>query len=300
MVIIIWVTFVAGVYGMENLTLKEITAKLPTQVQGWQKSTEAAVYSAKNLFKYINGGAELYISYEFKELAALTYRKQGDAEIKVDIFDMGSSASAYGVFSHSKEGVDRFVSGNVESEYASGLLTFWKGRYYISILAYPETDAKRDVLQKLGRFIADLIDEESKKPAILGLLPRQNLLPHSIRYFRHYIWLNSHFFVSNDNILNINNNIEAVLAKYAVEGKGGGKAILLLVYYPDESGARAAQASFLKQYLPESKNGFKLQKDGKWTGFLLKGRLLAIVFNAAAEQHARDLLAKINYKNQII
>ena len=161
LVIIIWVTSIAGVYAMDNLTLKEITAKLPAQVLGWQKSTKGAVYNAKNLFKYINGGAELYISYEFKELAALTYLKKGDAEIKVDVFDMGSSASAYGVFSHSKEGVDRFVRADVESEYASGLLTFWKGRYYISILAYPETDQKRDVVQKLGRFIADLIEENT-------------------------------------------------------------------------------------------------------------------------------------------
>ena len=239
LVVIIWVTCVAGVWGMKNVTFEEIIKKLPSRVMGWKKSAQRAGYNSKTLYKYINGGAELYISYDFKELAAFTYRKSGNEEVKVDIFDMGTSASAYGVFSHCKEGVDRFVAEGVESEYASGLLTFWKGRYYVSILAYPETEEKRAVVQKLGRHIAGLIGEESKKPAILGLLPQQNLLPQTPRYFRHYIWLNSHFFISNENILNIDKNTEAVLAKYTFGEKGGKAVILLLVTYPDENEAKS-------------------------------------------------------------
>jgi len=228
-------------------------------------------------------------------LISQPYVRDDGAEIRLDVFDMGSSASAFGVFSHSRETVDRFVAPDVESEYASGLLTFWKGRYYVSILAYPETDEKRKVVQKLGRHIAAAIAGESKKPAILKRLPGQHLLHHTIRYFRHYIWLNSHFFISNENILNIDQRSEAVLAKYSLGAGEAKPVVLLLVSYPNHVDARAAYDGFLNKYLSGGEKGFKrMAKDG-WVGSIQNGRLLAIVFNTISKQQSKDLLTKIKF-----
>jgi hypothetical protein len=269
------------------LTFTEIAEKLPARVQDWKKSSEGAVYNPKNLFKYINGGAELYISYNFKHLAAQTYVKEGSPGIKVDIFHMGSSMNAFGVFSHSRENVDRFVAPDVESEYAAGLLTFWKGPYYVSILAYPETQEKKNVVQKLARHIARLINEESRKPPIINRLPSENLVTGSIRYFRHYAWMNSHYFISNENILLIDSDTEAVLARYKLD------SLLLLVRYPGPDKAEAAYRSFLENYLPGAREGFKQLEDDRWTGCNLDGDVLSIVFNAPALEPAKAILAKI-------
>ena len=80
------------------------------------------------------------------------------------------------------------------SEYAAGLLTFWKDRYYVSILAYPETPATRDIVFQLGRAIAGAIPNEGPLPPILDRLPAEGLMPETVRYFHHYIWLNSFLF----------------------------------------------------------------------------------------------------------
>lgn len=279
-----------------DLTAAELLEKLPPDVQGWKKSGDTTVYNPENLFKYINGGAELYISYNFKHLAAQTYVKEGSQEIKVDIFHMGSSFNAFGVFSHSRETVDRFVAPNVESEYAAGLLTFWKGPYYVSILAYPETQEKKNVVQKLGRSIAGLITQESRKPPIIDRLPADNLDVLGIRYFRHYTWMNSHYFISSENILFIDSDTEAVLASYHLNGnKGENKkaSLLLLIIYPNKEKAKAAYRSFLENYLPDAPEGFKQLEDGRWTVGHLDGELVSIVFNAPALEPARALLAKI-------
>ena len=182
-------------------TVSEFNNVLPETIDGWKKSEPPDLYTPENLSTYIDGGAELYISFNFKNALSVKYKDSADNEIAVDIFDMATSYDAFGVFAHSRETIETEVGQG--SEYASGLLTFWKDRYYVSILAYPETAAKKDIVFKLGRAIAGAIKNEGPLPPILALLPTENLLPETVHYFHHYIWLNSFYFVSNENVLDI-------------------------------------------------------------------------------------------------
>jgi hypothetical protein len=282
--------FFLGMIIMAKATsLTELSKQLPVEINGWQKSAKTAFYTPKNLFEYINGGAELYISYSFKHVLAQKYTKANLPEISVDVFDMGSSVNAFGVFSHSREDLDHSVSEDVESEYASGLLTFWKGRYYISILAYPETEEKKQTVLALGRHIAGLIKEKSEKPSLIDQLPTEHLIKESIRYFHHYIWLNSYFFISNQNILFIDEDTEAVLASYKEKGN---RYFVLLVSYPDKMKTEAAHRSFLKNYLPDARKGIKQLEDGRWTGCRTHGQIVMVVLNVPNVEKIKALLKK--------
>lgn len=263
---------------------------LPKALDGWTQNANRDMYTPENLFTYIDGGSELYISYGFKKGLACKYNQEGIPEISVDIFDMGSSANAFGVFSHSRERIDHSIAPQVESEYASGLLTFWKGRYYISILAYPETAEKKNLVLALGQRIAGAIDEPSWLPPLVSQLPTENLDRGGIRYFRHYIWLNSHFFIADTNILNIDENTQAVLGKYK---EGGSPYYVLLVAYPGPDKAEAAASLFSSSYLPEVENGLKQGADGGWTGFRLAGARLGIVFNAPSAEVVQRILGSL-------
>lgn len=275
-----------------------LTEALPQEIMGWKKSAKTVIYTPDNLFEYINGGAELYISYDFVNLAAISYKNKNDAqmpEIKVDIFDMSRSANAFGVFAHSKEKSDHFIAPEVESEYAAGLLTFWKGRYYVAILAYPETAEKKKLVQTLGRAIAAQIKENSVKPPLIEKLPSSSqaggavLDTASIRYFRHYIWLNSYYFISDKNILNLDKDTEAVIAKYKWEPAAQHSTLLLLVDYANDAAAAAGLNYFLEQYLPQHKAGFQQRQDGRWSGGIRVGKQLNIVLNAPDLHKARLL-----------
>jgi hypothetical protein len=267
--------------------LTELSKQLPAQINGWRKSAQTTLYTPKNLFKYIDGGAELYISYSFKHLLAQKYTKADLPGITVDVFDMGNSFNAFGVFSHSRETLDNSVGDDVESEYGGGLLTFWKGRYYVSVLAYPETEEKKKTVLTLGRQIAGWIKEKSEKPSLIARLPAENIIKESIRYFHHYVWLNSHFFISDQNILHIREDTEAVLAKYKEEGN---RYFVLLICYPDKAKAENAHRSFLRNYLPDARKGIKQLEDGRWTGCKIDGPLLMIVLNAPDAGKVESLL----------
>jgi hypothetical protein len=269
-------------------TVSSFNKALPETIDGWKKAGPPDLYTPENLSSYIDGGAELYLSYNFKGALSLNYKDAAENEIAVDLFDMGSSYDAFGVFAHSRETIDSsFGQG---SEYAAGLLTFWKDRYYVSILAYPETPARKEVVFKLGRAIAGAIDREGPLPPILSLLPAENLLPETVHYFHHYIWLNSFYFVSNENVLDIAGNTPAALAKYR---QAGSTFFLLLVRYPDAGRAAAAAAKFRQDVLGGAPDGMGQLKDGRWTGVRSRSDLVCVVLNAPAAATVRDVLAKI-------
>ena len=268
--------------------LRTLVQGLPEAIDDWAKSSEFALYDSDNLYTYINGGAELYISYQFIGLISLYFVNEEDEEIQVDIFDMGSSQKAYGIFSHSREQVDDFLDASIESEYAGGLLTFWKGQYYVSILAYPESDSKKLVVQKLGRKIGEQIQGPSNKPQLLDLLPKKGLQPHSLKYFSHHTWLNSYHFFSNENLLNIDHKTEVVMATYLV---GAPKpAVLVLLRYPDEAAAMNAEKIFKQKFMADTKDDFAIGGNQLWTGCLRDKGLLIISVDAPDMETAQGLV----------
>jgi hypothetical protein len=268
--------------------INDFTRVLPDAISGWTRADPPNFYAPENLSNYIDGGAELYISYNFKNALSVKYLDPAGNEIAVDIFDMGSAPDAFGVFAHSRETIDdRFGQG---SEYAAGLLTFWKDRYYVSILAYPETAEKREVVFELGRAIAGGIESNGTLPPIIALLPAENLLPETVRYFHHYIWLNSFHFVSHENVLNIGNDTPAALGKYRQDGT---TFFLLLVRYPDAARAEAAGRQFRQKLLDGAEDGMRRTKEGRWTGLECRGNFVSVVFNAPDAPTVRAVFAKI-------
>jgi hypothetical protein len=270
----------------------DIASFLPDDTGAWSPGEADKRYNPDNLFDYINGGAELYLSYGFTEVLSRRYASRGRPDIVVDVFDMGSSQNAYGVFSHSREIVDsEFGQG---SQYSHGLMLFWKDRYYVSILASPETDETREAVFDLARSIDGAIPDEGPLPGVLSLLPESSLDRSSVRYFHHHVWLNSHYFVADENILLIEKDTNAVLAKYSRQGD---PQILLVVEYPDAERASTAAASFVTHYAPELEGETAVQiEDGTWVGRRVDGPLLSVVFNAPSAEDAVGMLDEVDRK----
>jgi hypothetical protein len=262
---------------------------LPDTIQGWNVVENDHTYNPDTLYDYIDGGAELYLSYGFNEALSRRYARHEQPDIVVDIFDMGTSNNAYGTFSHSRETLDRtFGQG---SEYAEGLLLFWKDRYFISILTFPETVESKEAIFRLAGKIERAIPGEGSLPQILDFLPQKSLVPESIRYFHHYIWLNSYYYVADQNILHIDEKTDALLAKYGEQKK---RSLLLLVQYQKGEQAAAAFNDFVQYYMPEHSGEFVLQiEDGTWTACRLSGNYLLVVFNATTRNGALGLISDV-------
>jgi hypothetical protein len=285
--IVLFLTILAGAAMMSRCHFNPLS-ELPLKIHGW-KAGEDRMYRSENLFDYIDGGAELYLSYGFKQLHKRTYVREGQPEIIVDIFDMGSSANAFGVFSHSREVVNEdFGQG---SEYHGGFLRFWKNRYYISILGIPVTGEAEKTIFALGRTIEGAITEKGPLPGIIKLLPEANLAVESVRYFHHHVWINAYYYIADENILQIDRNTEVLLAEYRSEKSN---SFLLIVRYPNPESSRSAYQNFMKEYFSDadSEGGIRDEK-GAWTFSRLYENTVVAVFRAKTRQGALTLISRV-------
>ena len=246
---------------------------LPAKVGVWQRPEAADVYDRRSLFDYIDGGAELYLAFDFVKATACEYSAGKEDFIKVDIFEMKRAWGAFGAFAHGRESIASEVGQG--SEYVAGLLTFWKDRFYVSVLGYPETAAKRKAVYEIARAIAALIPGIGETPALIGALPKQGLVEASVRTFRHHALQNDYAFLSHDNLLGIGpGQGEAVLARYRQDG---GRYVLLVVEAPVPQSAAKAERALVAGPLA-GKNPGKLRD--RWAGVRRSAQRLFIVLDA--------------------
>ena len=78
-------------------TSEEIKKALPT-LDGWVMTPTIESFNEETLFERINGGADNYLLFDFKEMLAIEY-KQNATYISVQIYRHGSPKMAFGVYS---------------------------------------------------------------------------------------------------------------------------------------------------------------------------------------------------------
>ncbi len=132
---------------------------------------------------------------------------------------MSSSADAYGVFTQDRDGEP--VRFGQEALYGAGLLRFWKDNVFVRIMADRETPEAKDAIMKVGGAIEAAVPEAGPKPEILGRLPVEGLESPTVRFFHTVISLNSLYFMSNVNILNLSPETQVVMARYKDQGCPG-------------------------------------------------------------------------------
>lgn len=269
--------------------LDVLSAALPSQIGIWTAEPKDRIYDAETIFSYIDGAGEVYRAYNMRSCLSRRYTSPNAPAIVLDIFDMGTSEDAFGVFTHDRDGIA--VDVGQGALYRPGWLSFWKGRFFVSIYIEKETEAAKEAISDLSRVVASLIRDQGPKPGILLKLPPEGLQSRSIRYLHHHTLLNYHFYLADENILNLGQQTDAVLAVYQRSGK---RAHLLLVSYPNVEKAAEAHKTLLHHYLPEAEStGAVLLEDGKWSTTGLKNKFLTVVLEADTRPIAENLLREV-------
>ncbi len=265
-----------------------VSSLIPRTIGPWLSEADE-VYDRETIFDYIDGAGEVYRSYNMRLVVARRFHKDGKPDIVVDLFDMGSSEDAFGVFTHDLDG--EAAGTGQGSTYKGGLLSFWKDRYFGSVYAEEETSETKGLVLELGRLIAAAVPREGPKPALLSALPSGGLEAGRVRFFRNHLILNYHFFVADTNILLLDQTTRAVLAPY---DRGQGRSHLLVIDYGDARKAAAARDSFAGTYMPEAaEKGVVRTENGKWTAVRAAGGVVAVIFDAPSESAAVAFLGDI-------
>lgn len=267
----------------------DLTGMLPDQIEGWQAEKTLILNTPSDLYNYIDGGAELYISYGFGQALSKTYTKEGNPEVLAEVYDLLETRNAFGVFTQTREEEESLFGQGTYS--LPGAVFFWKGRFYISLSTWDATPEADRFIKVLASHISCAVTHEGEKPAVVSYLPLEGLIPHGYKYFHHTVWMNAFFFVSDHNVLNIDEYTDAVLARYA---QGEGRIYLLMVQYKDGTSAGNAFDNFGKEFFPAGlKDGCVRLPDGTWLAAAKSCSLVVAVFNGKTGDDARELLISV-------
>ena len=259
--------------------MDNIYKTIPDQISGWKADGEDIVYDRETLFDYMDGGAEVYLAFDFQDVFVRRYTAESGDEIVLDIYDMGSPAEAFGVFSCDREDEEAGIGQG--SEYGYGMLRFWKGRYFVTIVTSGEYQVAEGAILDLGRAVDGILGPEGEEPEMLSGLPREGLLRDRVSYFHSSVNLNNRYYFASENILDLDRDTDCVFAEY--ESGGSETVKLLVVRYPDEQRAESVAS------------GLAAIEDPVWLTWLLDAEIISIVFGAPDEETASRLQRSIHF-----
>jgi len=118
----------------------------------WAPSPAVKVYKGEELYRYIDGGAEVYIREGLVDATVVNYQAGGHKEpVVVEIYRMKDREGAKKVYAKHFSKGDPVPSLGDEAHYAKNILTFRKGAAYLRIYTYESLPDARSVLLAIAR-----------------------------------------------------------------------------------------------------------------------------------------------------
>jgi hypothetical protein len=140
-------------------------------VSGWSQAGPARSYLSNNLFEYMDGNAEGYLSYGFLKMEGVTCKK-GDVTFTIDLSDFGDPDSAYGMFSSNVDDRQPTQKIGMNGQIVPRRAFFVKGRYFLEIGANPEGD-HTPALKEWTAALEKVIPGSTTLPAALAWFPTE-------------------------------------------------------------------------------------------------------------------------------
>jgi hypothetical protein len=141
-------------------------------VEGWTQVGEGRVYTAENLWEYIDGAAVLFEEYGVRTCTA-TDLSAGEIAVTVDLYDMASPLTAVGVFKRESGGPEVDVAGATVASLALPYQALMvRGRTYAKVNAY-QGDLTEAWGRQLLEALAASLPGDPIMPEEFSLLPEE-------------------------------------------------------------------------------------------------------------------------------
>jgi len=271
----------------------DLAALLPQRAElgAWKPEAEPQVFKGEDLFVYIDGGADIYLEYGFVQVLVQDYRNPAGHGMSLEIFEMTSAESAFGIFTFKTGLGEKEIALGDEGRLADYYLNLRKGSLVVTITGLDQETAAEEELLILARAVESRIERGAPKPALAGRLPEEGLRRQSVKFFKGPLGLSNSDRLAAGSVFAFESGVKA--------GYDAGYSLILLEFR-DEPAAAERFAESLKLF-PRTKKltdfvgeGRRFEgKDEKGTCFCAerRGRFICLVTGAGSTDQARDIIA---------
>jgi hypothetical protein len=211
------------------------------EVENWFPEGETEYASDEDLYLIINGGAEIYFEYGFKDAVFQSYKSKDDQFINLEIYEMMDPGGAFGIYTF-KTGDDgipiEFGQGGWLESY---FLNFWEGNLVVTVTGLSIDEEVLNGIRKIASAVDSNLEFESELPSLVNFLPEENLKLNGITYLRGNLALFNQDIFDPKDIFGL---------KEGVIGNYHDYSILLFQY--QDTGESKEWYEFAKTHLKES------------------------------------------------
>jgi hypothetical protein len=260
----------------QDLTLPELP--------GFKKVTNYPVYTADNLWDFINGAADVYLSLGFENVHIAEYKK-GKNVIKLEIYKHKDDIQAFGIYASERSPSFDFVRIGAQGYKTDGSLNFYKGSYYIKIRTFSKSDKIIQSVETLATKVSDMLPGSSDMPAILKEFPAEGKKLNEETYIR-------------ESVLGHEYLADAFKAQYEV---GPNKFSVFLFRKKSQAEATKTVSAYLKSAgleIDDLSGGKYVFKDGYNGDIFLAWKENNIVIISGLVRDQTDIAAK--YSSEIL
>jgi hypothetical protein len=152
------------------------------EMAGWKLSDEIQIFSPANLYDYINGGADLYLKYDFQELKVAEYQNNRKASVIIEIYRHRTPVHAFGIYSQERLGNADYLEVGAQGYSEKGVLNFLAGDFYVKMSSVDAGPEEREVLLAFAKKIVENLGGKGSLPSILSSFPREGLKRNSEKF----------------------------------------------------------------------------------------------------------------------
>jgi hypothetical protein len=226
---------------------KDDLKKFFPTIEGMIKKGDVRIFTPENLFDYIDGAAELYLSYDFEKLAVLFYEAPNNQSLSIEIYQHSNSDCAFGVYSRMRPTEGNFISIGAQGYYEDGKLNFFKDKYFVIMMGFNLKNVE-SIMKEVAQKIAQLLPGESSFPFVINKFPEKGKIANSEEFF-------------NKDFLGYSFLKKAFTAKYKITKEESNSFTIFIIRGNDKQNAEY----MLQCYLESTGNQAKENEEQKYT-----------------------------------
>lgn len=285
-------------YSSEDSTIHQqsLMDYLPedNEIGNWKRDDLPQEYKGEDLYLYINGGAEIYHEYGFKQVVIQDYVNTNGKSISLEVFEMTDSESAYGIYTFKTAEEGKELTLGDAAQLADYYLNFWKGNILVTLTGFDGHEETIKGLLEIARAVERKIKVTGKRPPLASLLPDKELVTSSIKYFKGPLGLYNSYLFFTQNVFILNKGIKGKYRK--------GHSVFIIEYRSDDEGQkrfRELKESFIespryKNFQPVNKSIF-LMEDSKGKSIFISPfeKYILIIIGTIHQTQAKKILGYI-------
>ena len=203
LIFVVFFFFLFSVNG--SAAQQDIVEILPVDdaVDGWTRSGDTQNFQDEDLFIMIDGGADIYHEYGFKQVVSQDYTNGSGKVLTVEIYQMDNPAAAYGMYSFKKGKTGKSLTIGQEAFFEDYYLNIWKGDLLLTIIGSDSTAETVTAIQQMGQAIVDPSPVSAQKPQLAELMNQDPLALSSAKYVLGDLGVMNSYVFDSENIFHV-------------------------------------------------------------------------------------------------